>query len=140
MEKIIANPYFLGAFGATSALGLLVLGITFVLFRFLRKRIAEDILGMPAPGGPDADAWPYRGATGRCPIPCAEHKSVMERIGYLDNELDDVEVRQKDLREDTLPDKYVTRREHESCKKDRQSHEGELFSRVGALERKGGGV
>jgi hypothetical protein len=60
----------------------------------------------------------------------------------MDGELGEVEGRQKSLREDVLPEKYVARREYEACQKDRKSHEGELFSRVGALERKqvGGGA
>jgi len=143
MEKLLLNPYVLGAFGATMALGLLILGITLVLFRFLRKRIAEDILGMPAPGGPDSEAWPYRNALGvvgasmKCPWPCSEHKALVDRIGGMDAELGEVEGRQKSLREDVLPEKYVARREYETCQKDRKAHESELFSRVGALERKG---
>jgi hypothetical protein len=132
----------MGAFGATMAVGLLIIGITVVLFRFLRKRIAEDILGMPAPGGPDSETWPYRnaGIPIKCPWPCNEHKALVERIGGMDGELDEVEGRQKSLREDVLPEKYVARREYEACQKDRKSHEGELFSRVGALERKQGGT
>ena len=145
MDKLLLNPYVLAAFGATMALGLLILGITLVLFRFLRKRIAEDILGMPAPGAPDSETWPYRNALGgvgapiKCPWPCNEHKALVERIGGMDGELGEVEGRQKSLREDVLPEKYVARREYEACQKDRKSHEGELFSRVGALERKQGG-
>ncbi len=138
MEKLLLNPYVLVAFGSTMAIGLLILGITVVLFKFLRKRIAEDILGMPAPGAPDSETWPYRNVRLpiKCPWPCNEHKALVERIGGMDGELDEVEGRQKTLREDVLPEKYVSRREHDACKKDRQSHEGELFSRVGALERK----
>lgn len=136
MEKLLLNPYVMGAFGATMALGILVLGITLVLFRFLRKRIAEDILGMPPPGGPDSEKWPYRpGSPGQCTALCQEHKSVVDRLGVVDDELCQTKNRQKTLREDLLPDKYVTRREHDTCKHDRQTHEGELFSRVGALER-----
>jgi len=142
VDKLFLNPYVMGAFGATMAVGLLIIGITVVLFRFLRKRIAEDILGMPAPGGPDSETWPYRnaGIPIKCPWPCNEHKALVERIGGMDGELDEVEGRQKSLREDVLPEKYVARREYEACQKDRKSHEGELFSRVGALERKQGGT
>src|SRR4030042_3559939 len=141
MEKLLLNPYVMGAFGATMAIGLLILGITLVLFRFLRKRIAEDILGMPAPGEPDSETWPYRsiGPPKNCPWPCNEHKALVERVGGMDGELGEVEGRQKSLREDVLPEKYVARREYEACQKDRKSLEGKLFSRVGALERKQGG-
>lgn len=142
MEKFLFNPIVLGAFGVSMAVGLLIIGITIVLFKFLRKRIAQDILGMPVPGGPDSETWPYRNALGgvgvpiKCPWPCNEHKALVDRIGGVDGELDAVEGRQKSLREDVLPEKYVSRRDHEACKKDRKAHEGELFSRVGALERK----
>ena len=144
MDKLFLNPYVMGAFGATMAVGLLILGITLVIFKFLRKRIAEDILGMPAPGGPDSETWPYRNALGgkgvpiKCPWPCNEHKALVDKLGGLDGELDEVEGRQKTLREDVLPEKYVGRREYESCQKDRKAHETELFGRVGALERKQG--
>ena len=132
----------MAAFGATMAIGLLILGITLVLFKFLRKRIAEDILGMPPAGSPDSETWPYRslGLPVKCPWPCNEHKALVERIGGMDGELCEVEGRQKSLREDVLPEKYVARREYESCQKDRKSHETELFGRVGALERKQGGT
>jgi len=142
MEKLFLNPYVMAAFGVTMAIGLLILGITLVLFRFLRKRIAQDILGMPAPGGPDSETWPYRNALGgvgvpiKCPWPCNEHKALVDRVGGVGCELGEIETRQKTLREELLPEKYVTRREHDTCKHDRQSHESELFSRVGALERK----
>lgn len=141
MDKLLLNPYVLAAFGATMAIGLLIIGITVVLFRFLRKRIAEDILGMPAPGGPDSETWPYRslGPPKNCPWPCNEHKALVERVGGLDGELCEVEGRQKSLREEILPEKYPSRREYEACQKDRKSHETELFGRVGALERKVGG-
>jgi len=138
VEKLLLSPYVLVAFGAVMAIGLLVLGITIVLFKFLRKRIAEDILGMPAPGSPDSETWPYRsaGMPVKCPWPCNEHKALVERVGGMDGELDEIEGRQKSLREEILPEKYPSRREYEACQKDRKSHETELFNRVGALERK----
>jgi hypothetical protein len=144
VDKLFLNPYVMAAFGATMAIGLLILGITLVLFKFLRKRIAEDILGMPAPGGPDSETWPYRNALGgkgvpiQCPWPCNEHKAMVDRVGDLDSELDTIEGRQKLLREEILPEKYPSRREYEACQRDRKAHEGELFNRVGALERKEG--
>src|SRR5665647_1989328 len=64
MEKLFLNPYVMGAFGATMEIGLLILGITLVLFRFLRERRAEDSLGMPARGGPDSDNRPGGNALG----------------------------------------------------------------------------
>jgi hypothetical protein len=142
MEKFLFNPIVLGAFGIAMAIGLLIIGITIILFRFLRKRIAQDILGMPAPGGPDTETWPYRsvgqnqGLPLQCPWPCQEHKGMIDRIGGVEGELNTVEGRQKVLREETLPEKYPTRREHEACQSDRKKHEGELFSRVGKLEQK----
>lgn len=139
IEKFLFNPIVLGAFGVAMAVGLLIIGITIVLFKFLRKRIAQDILGMPAPGGPDSETWPYRTlVSGQCTALCQEHKGVVERLVGVDGELNEIENRQKTLREDLLPDKYVTRREHDTCKHDRQSHETELFNRVGILERGGG--
>jgi hypothetical protein len=137
VEAILTSPYFMGFFGATMGFGLLVLAVTYFLFKFLRKRIAEDIIGMPAPGGPDDTRSFFPPA--KCPWPCQEHKAMVERLGAFNSELDIVEVRQKKLREEDLPEKYVLRRDYDSCKKDRQSHETELFTRVGALERAKGG-
>jgi hypothetical protein len=136
MESVLTSPYFLGFFGATVGFGLLVLGVTYFLFRFLRKRIAEDIMGMPAPGGPD-DLRLLSPA--KCPWPCQEHKSVVDRLYELNVELDVIEIRQKSLREETLPERYVARRDYEACKASREKHEDELFNRVGTLERKPGG-
>lgn len=151
IEKFLFHPIVLGGFGVAMAIGLLIIGITIVLFKFLRKRIAEDILGMPAPGDPDSETWPYRNALGgkgvpiKCPWPCNEHKSLVDKLGGLDGELDQVEGRQKTLREDVLPEKYVGRREyegcrkeHENCQRDRKSHESELFGRVATLEQRVG--
>jgi hypothetical protein len=141
MEKFLFNPIVLVAFGLAMAVGLLIIGITIILFRFLRKRIAQDILGMPAPGGPDTETWPFRTSAGipvQCPWPCQEHKGMIDRIGGMEGELNTVEGRQKTLREETLPEKYPTRREHEDCKQDRKKHESELYSRVGKLEQKAG--
>jgi hypothetical protein len=139
LEKFLFHPIVLGAFGTAMAVGLLIIGITLVIFKFLRKRIAQDILGMPA-GSPDSETWPYRNALSpiQCPFPCNEHKALADKLGELDGGLDDVEGRQKSLREDVLPDKYVSRRDHEACQKDRKSHETELFGRVGALEQRMG--
>jgi hypothetical protein len=145
MDKILLNPIFLVAFAAFLALGFLVLIITLFIFKFLRKRIAQDILGMPPPGSPDSETWPYRQVAEAvhpapvCPWPCPEHKGVVDRLGLMDTEINTVEGRQKILREEILPelpDRFVTRREYDSCKKDRKVNEGELFNRVGNLERK----
>lgn len=142
LEKFLFHPIVLGAFGTAMAVGLLIIGITLFLFKFLRKRIAADILGMPPAGSPESETWPYRNVLGpgsvQCPFPCSEHKAMLEKVEGMDDDLDEAKSRQKSLREDVLPEKFVSRRDHESCKKDRQSHESELFSRVGALERKQG--
>lgn len=77
---------------------------------------------------------------------CSSCKAALKQeLSCLGEEVDSLQGRQKTLREETLPsmsDKFVTRREHEACRNeheacrnDRKSHEGELFKRVGALER-----
>lgn len=81
-------------------------------------------------------------------VQCAACKTALkDELNNLDGEVNGLCSRQKTLREETLPEKYVPRREfdacrseHDLCRNDRKSHEGELFRRVGALERheKGG--
>jgi hypothetical protein len=122
------------------ALGLLICGITLVLFRFLRKRIAEEILGSPAPGGPD-DPRPMI----KCPWPCQAHAQVIAQLKAQGGELTEVEGRQKVLREEILPERYVRvkdldscKSEHDKCQNDRKLNEANLFGRVSKLEQKVG--
>lgn len=138
LEKFLFHPIVLGAFGTAMAVGLLIIGITLVIFKFLRKKIAADILGMPPAGSPDSETWPYRNELGpiKCPFPCSEHKAMVDKVEGMDGDLEIVTGRQKTLREDVLPEKFVSRRDYETCQKDRKAHETELFNRVGALERK----
>lgn len=49
--------------------------------------------------------------------------SLDEKIGCLDDELDDVDQRQKELREKTLPDEFVKRRDLDALEK---KHEKEV--------------
>ena len=50
-------------------------------------------------------------------------ESLDEKIGGLDEELDSVQSRQKDLREKTLPDEFIKRRDLEALEK---KHEKEI--------------
>lgn len=140
IEKFLFHPIVLGAFGVAMAMGLLIIGITIVLFKVLRKRIAQEIMDLPAPGGPDSETWQntFGVLPAKCPWPCQDHKAMVDKIGCIDHDLEQATGRQKTLREEILPDKFPSRREFDSCQRDRKKHEGELFSRVGALERKQG--
>lgn len=139
-NSVVMNPIFLGALGVAVGVGIVVVIVTAVLFKFLRKKIAEEILGSPAPGGPD-DPRPIM----KCPWPCQAHAAVMAALTAQGGELDEVEGRQKVLREETLPEKYVRlkdldgcRAEHDKCQGDRKQNETNLFSRVSKLEQKVG--
>lgn len=79
---------------------------------------------------------------------CSSCKAGLKHeLESLGSEVDTLQGRQKTLREETIPsmpDRFITRREHEACRAeheacrtDRKSHENELFNRVGSLERQG---
>jgi hypothetical protein len=139
-EGVLANPVFLVSVGVTVGVGFVVVVITAFLFRFLRKKIAQEIIGEPAPGGPDD-----KHTLLKCPWPCQAHAAVIAGLKAQGIELDDVEARQKVLREETLPEKYLRvkdlegcRAEHDKCQGDRKQNEANLFGRVSKLEQKVG--
>jgi len=139
-EVVLSNPIFLGAVGVSVGVGLVVVLITAVLFKFLRKKIAEEILGIPVPGGPDGASTMFK-----CPWPCQAHASVVAALAAQEGGLTEVESRQKILREETLPEKYLRvkdlegcKTEHDKCQDDRKKNEANLFGRVSNLEQKVG--
>lgn len=136
-DSIVMNPIFLGALGVSIGVGIVVTLIAAVLFKFLRKKIAEEIIGLPAPGGPDDPR-----VIGKCPWPCQAHSQIVAALAAQGTELVEVEDRQKVLREETLPERYVRNKdllgckaEQDKCQGDRKENERNLFSRVSQLEK-----
>ena len=137
LEKFLFHPIVLAAFGTAMAVGLLVIGITFLLFKFLQKRLSKVLGSRSKVKCPNQGTLPQYPPI-KCPFPCSEHKAMVDKVEGMDGDLEIVTGRQKTLREDVLPEKFVPRRDYETCQKDRKAHETELFSRVGALEREQG--
>lgn len=66
------------------------------------------------------------------------HKQQMElmdqRLGGLEDDVEEMCKRQKTLREETLPNLYVMRREMERCQADRKEVETTLFRKVNTVK------
>jgi hypothetical protein len=61
-------------------------------------------------------------------VVCRGH--LEEKIGCLDGEVDELGKRQKTLREETLPDKYVRSEFCRNCRKERQEEDQRLHDRI----------
>lgn len=55
---------------------------------------------------------------------------IKERVDNLDEEMFTLCNRQKELRETTLPEKYVQRRDCEKCKEERREEDQRLHDRI----------
>jgi hypothetical protein len=69
-------------------------------------------------------------------VVCRGH--LEEKLGCLDEEMDELGKRQKTLREETLPDKYVRTSFCATCRKERKEEDQRLHDRISGKHPGGG--